>query len=140
MLGHVSFTWQGRREKGPNVAEFIVAFTACNNEQLVVVNCAKSKFSATALGAAAQETGGCAVCILPGLKELNASSKIHGNGIKSCWVVKIDIKFTGKEHVYKNPTPKLIIKNYRCKGLKLQTGIKLASRELKERKKYSIKA
>lgn len=70
---------QGKRGKEPNVTEFIAALAAGNNAQLMVIVCADSAGStALALGAAAQETGGHAVCILPGLKELHASRKALG--------------------------------------------------------------
>ncbi|XP_027108913.2 uncharacterized protein [Coffea arabica] len=69
----------GKRGKEPNVSEYIAALAAGNNSQLMVMVCAGSAGStALALGAAARETGGCAVCILPGLDELHASRKALG--------------------------------------------------------------
>ncbi|CAI9103694.1 OLC1v1002225C1 [Oldenlandia corymbosa var. corymbosa] len=73
----------GKRGKEPSSAEFIAALAAGNNAQLMVVVCADTVGLSTviALGAAAKETGGHAVCILPGTKELNASRNILGSTV-----------------------------------------------------------
>lgn len=70
---------QGKREKEPNVAEFIAAFAAGKSAQFMVMACEGCAGSASlALGAAAHQTGGRAVCILKGHKELQASRKALG--------------------------------------------------------------
>ncbi|XVE64106.1 hypothetical protein DITRI_Ditri07aG0075100 [Diplodiscus trichospermus] len=69
-----------QKAKEPNVAEFVSALAAGNNAQLMVVACAGVANSTTlALVAAAHQTGGHVVCILPGIEELQLSKKILGN-------------------------------------------------------------
>ncbi|KAJ1379487.1 hypothetical protein SESBI_46862 [Sesbania bispinosa] len=69
----------GQKAKEPNVAEFISALAAGNNAQLMVVACASAADSTTlALVAAAHQTGGQVVCIVPGHKELKASKNALG--------------------------------------------------------------
>lgn len=76
----LGFVFQGKKRgnlaKEPNVAEFIAALAAGKNAQLMVMACAGNAGSTTlALGAAAHQTGGRAICILKGYKELHASRK-----------------------------------------------------------------
>lgn len=67
---------QGHRAKEPDVAEFISALAAGNNAKLMVVACSSVTTStALALAAAAHQTGGRVVCILPGPEELQSSSE-----------------------------------------------------------------
>lgn len=64
----------GKRGKEPDVAEFISALAGGNNAQLMVEVCgSKAGPTTLALVAAASQTGGRVVCILPGPKELEAS-------------------------------------------------------------------
>ncbi|OMO98050.1 hypothetical protein COLO4_14170 [Corchorus olitorius] len=69
----------GQKANEPNVAEFVSALAAGNNAQLMVVACAGAANSTVlALVAAAHQTGGRVVCILPGTEELQLSNKILG--------------------------------------------------------------
>ncbi|KAF5743589.1 hypothetical protein HS088_TW08G00173 [Tripterygium wilfordii] len=69
----------GQEAKEPDVAEFISALAAGNNAQLMVVACAGAANSNTlALVAAAHQTGGQVVCILPGIEHLQSSYKAIG--------------------------------------------------------------
>ncbi|KAK6250474.1 Protein of unknown function DUF1442 - like 5 [Theobroma cacao] len=69
----------GQKAKEPNVAEFVSALAAGNNAQLMVVAYATAANStAFALVAAASQTGGHVVCIVPGIEELQLSKKILG--------------------------------------------------------------
>ncbi|XP_010692240.2 uncharacterized protein LOC104905399 [Beta vulgaris subsp. vulgaris] len=64
----------GKRGKEPDVAEFISALAGGNNAQLMVEVCGSTAGSNTlALVAAAHQTGGRVVCILPSQKELRTS-------------------------------------------------------------------
>ncbi|GFP88293.1 hypothetical protein PHJA_000973000 [Phtheirospermum japonicum] len=64
----------GKNAKEPNGAEFISALAAGNNAQFVVVACGGTADSTTlALAAAAQQTGGRIVCILPDEQKLHTS-------------------------------------------------------------------
>lgn len=70
---------QGQKGKEPAVAEFISALAAGNNAQLMVVACAGAADSTTlALVAAANQTGGQVICIVPNHAELSASKKALG--------------------------------------------------------------
>ncbi|XWS48345.1 hypothetical protein CRYUN_Cryun13aG0067900 [Craigia yunnanensis] len=69
----------GLKDKEPNVAEFVSALAAGNSAQLLVVACAgAANPPALALVAAAHQTVGRVVCILPGIEELQLSKKILG--------------------------------------------------------------
>ncbi|KAG6754408.1 hypothetical protein NC652_030174 [Populus alba x Populus x berolinensis] len=69
----------GQRANEPDVAEFISALAAGNNAHLMVVACASAAATTSlALVAAAHQTGGRVVCILPGHQELQLSKKILG--------------------------------------------------------------
>ncbi|KAG8381468.1 hypothetical protein BUALT_Bualt06G0125000 [Buddleja alternifolia] len=70
----------GKREKEPEAAEFISALVAGTNARLTVMVCADAvDYSTTlALVAAAQQTGGKVICILPGANELQLSKDILG--------------------------------------------------------------
>lgn len=74
---------QGKREEedqGLDVAEFISAMAAGNNARLMVVACAGAVDSTTlALVAAAHQTGGRVICILPGLDQLRLSKQAFGH-------------------------------------------------------------
>lgn len=71
--------FQGQKAKEPAVAEFISALAAGNNAQLMVVVCAGAADSTIlALIAAANQTGGHVVCIVPNHEELNASKNALG--------------------------------------------------------------
>ncbi|KAJ1431337.1 S-adenosyl-L-methionine-dependent methyltransferase [Sesbania bispinosa] len=71
---YLSTVKMGQKAKEPAVAEFISALAAGNNAQLMVVACAGAADSTTlALVAAANQTGGHVVCIVPSNEELNAS-------------------------------------------------------------------
>ena len=73
---------QGQKAKEPNVAEFISALAAGNNAQMMIVACANVADSTTlALIAAANQTGGQVICIVPNHKDLIASK--HALGIAS---------------------------------------------------------
>ncbi|KAL3521445.1 hypothetical protein ACH5RR_019594 [Cinchona calisaya] len=62
------------------VAEFISALAAGNNAQLMVIVCSSAADSTTlALVAAALQTGGQVMCILPGLDELHFSEIALGD-------------------------------------------------------------
>ncbi|XVE58688.1 hypothetical protein DITRI_Ditri04bG0189000 [Diplodiscus trichospermus] len=70
----------GQKAKEPNVAEFVSALAAGNNAQLMVVACAgAANTTVLALVAAADQTGGRVVCILPGIEQLKLSKKILGS-------------------------------------------------------------
>ncbi|KAA8533831.1 hypothetical protein F0562_031348 [Nyssa sinensis] len=73
----------GKNAKEPDAAEFISALAAGNNAQLMVVACASGSTAGCsttlALVAAAYQTGGRVVCILPGLEELHLSKQALGN-------------------------------------------------------------
>ncbi|KAL9375821.1 hypothetical protein Peur_032700 [Populus x canadensis] len=69
----------GQKANEPDEAEFISALAAGNNAQLMVVACVNAATTTTvALVAAAHQTGGRVVCILPGHQELQLSKKILG--------------------------------------------------------------
>ncbi|KAJ1403752.1 S-adenosyl-L-methionine-dependent methyltransferase [Sesbania bispinosa] len=71
---YLSTVKMGQKAKEPAVAEFISALAAGNNAQLMVVACAGAADSTTlALVAAANQTGGHVVCIVPSNEDLNAS-------------------------------------------------------------------
>ncbi|KAH7519585.1 hypothetical protein FEM48_Zijuj08G0052600 [Ziziphus jujuba var. spinosa] len=71
----------GKVGKEPDVGEFISAIAAGNNAQLMVMVCAGIAGSTTALAlvAAAHQTGGRVVCILPRPDGLQASKIALGN-------------------------------------------------------------
>lgn len=70
----------GKSAKEPNGAEFISALAAGNNVQFIVAACASMvDYTTLALVAAAQQTGGRVVCILPGIEQLHLSEKILGS-------------------------------------------------------------
>lgn len=78
---YLSTLKMGNRTKQPDVdiAEFISALAAGNNSQLMVVASAGAADSTTlALVAAAHQTGGRVVCILPSLQELGLSQEALG--------------------------------------------------------------
>ncbi|XP_027367627.1 uncharacterized protein LOC113873624 [Abrus precatorius] len=76
---YLSTLKMGQKGKEPDVAEFISALAAGNNAQLMVVACAAAAHSTTlALVAAAHQTGGQVICIVPGHEELKASRKALG--------------------------------------------------------------
>ncbi|KAJ7975564.1 S-adenosyl-L-methionine-dependent methyltransferase [Quillaja saponaria] len=76
---YLSTLKMGQKAKEPDVAEFISALAAGNNAQLMVVACASAADSTTlALVAAANQTGGHVICIVPGLEELHASQEFLG--------------------------------------------------------------
>ncbi|KAG9445410.1 hypothetical protein H6P81_016750 [Aristolochia fimbriata] len=63
--------------KEPDMSEFVSALAAGNGARLMVVACGGAAGATTlALAAAAQETGGRVVCILPGLRELRQSKAL----------------------------------------------------------------
>ncbi|KAK8710497.1 hypothetical protein V6N13_145817 [Hibiscus sabdariffa] len=67
------------KAKEPNVAEFMSAQAAGNNAQLMVLAYAgAADYTALALVAAAHQTGGRVVCILPGLEQIQLSKNILG--------------------------------------------------------------
>ncbi|XP_010276655.1 PREDICTED: uncharacterized protein LOC104611336 [Nelumbo nucifera] len=69
----------GKRAKEPDVAEFVSALAAGNSSQVMVEVCAGVAGATTiALVAAAHQTGGQVVCILPGLEELHLSEEALG--------------------------------------------------------------
>ncbi|TKY51964.1 hypothetical protein E2542_SST23484 [Spatholobus suberectus] len=71
---YLSTLKMGQKCKEPDVAEFISALAAGNNAQLMVVACAGAADPTTlALVAAAHQTGGQVICIVPGHEELSAS-------------------------------------------------------------------
>ncbi|XP_058759408.1 uncharacterized protein LOC131632689 [Vicia villosa] len=80
------------KEKEPSVVEFISALAAGNNAQLMVVACAAAADSTTlALIAAANQTNGNVICIVPNHEDLIASKKFLGAAAN-------EVKFiTGKE-------------------------------------------
>ncbi|KAI5444807.1 uncharacterized protein LOC127131077 [Lathyrus oleraceus] len=68
-----------QKAKEPSVAEFISALAAGNNAQLMVVACAAAADSTTlALIAAANQTNGNVVCIVPNHEDLIASKNFLG--------------------------------------------------------------
>lgn len=71
----------GKEGKEPDVAEFISALAGGNNAQLMVEVCGSTAGPTTlALVAAAHQTGGRVVCILPGIKEVQVSkSELSGH-------------------------------------------------------------
>ncbi|XP_050238934.1 uncharacterized protein LOC126688319 [Mercurialis annua] len=70
----------GKRSKQPDISEFISALAAGNNAQLMVMVSARVAGStALSLVAAAHQTGGQAVCILPTESGLNASRNALGH-------------------------------------------------------------
>ncbi|XP_059633978.1 uncharacterized protein LOC132276535 [Cornus florida] len=70
----------GKGENEPDAAEFISALAAGNNKKLMVTACAGTAGSIIlALVAAAHQTGGRVVCILPGPNELQASQSALGH-------------------------------------------------------------
>ncbi|KAG5533714.1 hypothetical protein RHGRI_027786 [Rhododendron griersonianum] len=72
----------GKRDEdqGLDIAEFISALAAGNNARLMVVACAGAADSTTlALVAAAHQTGGRVVCILPGPDQLRPSKEALGS-------------------------------------------------------------
>ncbi|OIW07879.1 hypothetical protein TanjilG_19980 [Lupinus angustifolius] len=82
---YLSTLKMSQRAKEPAVAEFISALAAGNNAQLMVVACDSVADSTTlALVAAANQTGGHVVCIVPGNEELKASKNVLG--LFSCQV------------------------------------------------------
>ncbi|KAG4983645.1 hypothetical protein AAZX31_10G167400 [Glycine max] len=71
---YLSTLKMGQKCKEPDVAEFISALAAGNNAQLMVVACGGAADSTTlALVAAANQTGGKVICIVPSHEELRAS-------------------------------------------------------------------
>ncbi|PIA50020.1 hypothetical protein AQUCO_01300627v1 [Aquilegia coerulea] len=69
----------GKRNKQPDVAEFVSALAAGNSAQLMVDVCSGIAGATTlALVAAAQQTGGRVVCILQGFDELCLSEEALG--------------------------------------------------------------
>lgn len=73
---------QGKRDEdqGLDIAEFISALAAGNNARLMVVACAGAADSTTlALVAAAHQTGGRVICILPGPDQLRLSKEALGS-------------------------------------------------------------
>ncbi|MBA0559328.1 hypothetical protein Golob_016294 [Gossypium lobatum] len=69
----------GQNGKEPNAAEFISALAAGNNAQLMVAACADAAdYTTLALVAAAHQTGGRVICILPGTEQLRSSKQILG--------------------------------------------------------------
>ncbi|CAK8532462.1 unnamed protein product [Lathyrus sativus] len=81
----------GQKSKEPSVAEYISALAAGNNAQLMVVACAAAADSTIfALIAAANQTNGNVVCIVPNHEDLIASKNFLG-------VVSNEVQFmTGK--------------------------------------------
>lgn len=84
---------QGKRGKEPDVAEFISAIAAGNNAQLMVIASASIAGSTTlALVAAAHQTGGRVIYILPDSKGLDASKNVVGHYVNSIEFVIGDAK------------------------------------------------
>ncbi|KEH42827.1 putative S-adenosyl-L-methionine-dependent methyltransferase [Medicago truncatula] len=76
---YLSTLKMGQKAKEPNVAEFISALAAGNNAQMMIVACANVADSTTlALIAAANQTGGQVICIVPNHKDLIASKHVLG--------------------------------------------------------------
>ncbi|KAK2456048.1 hypothetical protein P8452_03082 [Trifolium repens] len=76
---YLSTLKMGQKAIEPNVAEFISALAAGNNAQMMIVACATKADSTTlALVAAANQTGGQVICIVPNQKDLIASKKALG--------------------------------------------------------------
>ncbi|RDX61335.1 hypothetical protein CR513_60449 [Mucuna pruriens] len=76
---YLSTLKMGEKCKEPDVAEFISALAAGNNAQMMVVACAGAADSTTlALVAAAHQTGGQVICIVPSHQELCASKNALG--------------------------------------------------------------
>ncbi|KAM7272331.1 hypothetical protein ACFE04_026994 [Oxalis oulophora] len=64
--------------------EYISAIAAGNNAQLMVAVCASlANANTLALAAAANQTGGRVICIVPGLEELLLSKKVLGHGSRN---------------------------------------------------------
>ncbi|XP_020225229.1 uncharacterized protein LOC109807112 [Cajanus cajan] len=79
---YLSTLKMGQKGKEPDVAEFISALAAGNNAQHMVVACAGAADSTTlALVAAAHQTGGQVICIVPSHEALRASK--HALGVAS---------------------------------------------------------
>lgn len=75
----VAQSMQGNQSKEPNLSEFVSAMAAGNNSQLMVEACHGAAGATTlALVAAAQQTGGRVVCILPTSRELRRSEEAIG--------------------------------------------------------------
>lgn len=111
----------GKRGKEPDVSEFISALAGGNNAQLMVEVCG-STAGPTTLGlvAAAQQTGGRVVCILPGSTELQASKSqlsryidqvefvtgdplsLLTNRFKSADFVTVDCNIKGHKAIFKS--------------------------------------
>ncbi|KAF8412375.1 hypothetical protein HHK36_000339 [Tetracentron sinense] len=69
----------GKRANEPDVAEFVSALAAGNSAKLMVEACMDTAGATTlALVAAAHQTGGRVVCILPGLNQLHSSENALG--------------------------------------------------------------
>ncbi|AES75850.1 DUF1442 family protein [Medicago truncatula] len=76
---YLSTMKMGQKAKEPAVAEFISAIAAGNNAQLMVVACAGAADPTTlALVAAANQTNGKVICIVPTIEDLITSKKILG--------------------------------------------------------------
>ncbi|GMJ10866.1 hypothetical protein like AT5G62280 [Hibiscus trionum] len=70
------------KAKEPNVAEFMSALAAGNNAQLMVVAyTGAADYTTLALAAAAHQTGGRVVCILPGIEQVQLSKKTLGHDV-----------------------------------------------------------
>lgn len=75
----VIYFLQGEKAKEPNVAEFISALAAGNNAQMMIVACANEADSTTlGLVAAANQTSGKVICIVPNHENLIASKNVLG--------------------------------------------------------------
>ncbi|XP_038708601.1 uncharacterized protein LOC120003658 [Tripterygium wilfordii] len=78
----------GKRGKEPDVGEFISALAAGNNAQLMVTvssNSGNAKSTVPALAAAAHQTGGRTICILPGIHHIHQTKQALGpcaNGVE----------------------------------------------------------
>ena len=74
---------QERKEKEPNGAEFISALAAGNNAQLMIAtSCAQNMVNPSlllALVAAAHQTGGQVICIVPSHRELQSTKTALGS-------------------------------------------------------------
>ncbi|KAM7272377.1 hypothetical protein ACFE04_027040 [Oxalis oulophora] len=74
----------GEKANEPNGTEYISAIAAGNNAQLMVSACASLADANTlALAAAANQTGGRVICIVPSLEELLLSKKVLGPGARN---------------------------------------------------------
>lgn len=111
---------QGKGANQPDMAEFISALAAGNNAQLMVAACDGAATSSTlALVAAANQTGGRVICILPSNEHLNQSKQNLGlestqiefivgeaqyilkNNYKEADFVIIDCKLSRHERVFR---------------------------------------